>query len=226
MIIESDIMEEMGINILYSTPVRILTSVQSTIYTDTELGAELEINKELPAGPIELFNQLLASQEKWTRDLVEFAQFALDQTKYGKMDITIDDVLSAHDKDGYLVTVLDRLVKHIHQMSFGWVVSTEKGLHLAKSFGRCDRRGSSLRVKVVGMLSIWIFVALMEKHRNGTNIQIKYASDNLELVNRGKEHLNYNHPYPNNTLSTKYDITEQIYLTNKTYRIDVSFQHV
>ena len=119
---------------------------------------------------------------------------------YGKMDTTIDNVLSAHDKDGYLVTVLDELVKFMHPMSFGWVLLTAKGLHLAKSFDRCDGRGSSLQAKVVGMLSISIFVALMEKHRNSTDIKIKYLSNNLELVNRGKEHLKYDHLYPNNTL--------------------------
>ena len=75
------------------------------------------------------------------------------------------------------------------------------------------------------MLSILIFVALMAKH-NCINIKIKYVTENLELVNRSKEHLNYNHPYPNNTLSAEYGIKEQIYLINKTNKIDASFQHV
>ena len=38
--------------------------------------------------------------------------------------------------------------------------------------------------------------------------------------------MNYNNLYPNTTLSAEYDITEQIYLTNKTYKIKASFQHV
>ena len=76
------------------------------------------------------------------------------------------------------------------------------------------------------MLSIAIFIALMAKHRNRTDIKIVYISVNLELINRSKEHLNYISPYPNNTLSAEYDITEQIYLTDKTYAIDASFQHV
>ena len=38
--------------------------------------------------------------------------------------------------------------------------------------------------------------------------------------------MNYIRPYPNNTLSAEFDITEQIYLTNKTYEIEASFQHV
>ena len=66
----------------------------------------------------------------------------------------------------------------------------------------------------------------MVKHKKRTNIKIKYVSDNLEPINRTKEHLNYNNPYPNNTLSAEFDITEQIYLTNETYKIDASFQHV
>ena len=60
------------------------------------------------------------------------------------MATTIDDVLKAHNKDGYLIAVSDGSVKHMHQMSFDWVLSTAGGLHLAKSFGRCNGRGSSL----------------------------------------------------------------------------------
>ena len=60
------------------------------------------------------------------------------------MATTINDVLTAHDKDEYLVAVLVRSVKHVHQMSFGWILSMAKRLHLAKSFGECDGRGISL----------------------------------------------------------------------------------
>ena len=66
----------------------------------------------------------------------------------------------------------------------------------------------------------------MVKHRKCTNIKIKYISNNLELINRSKEYLNYINPYPKSTLSAEFDITEQIYLTNKTYKIEASFQHV
>ena len=126
-------------------------------------------------------------------------------------------MLTAHDKDKYLVVVSTRSVKHMHQMIFGWGLLAAKGLHLEKSFGGCDGRGSSLRARVVRMLPILIFIALMAKHRKRTTIKIKYISDNLELINRSKEHLNYNNPYPNNTLSAEFDILEQIYMTKKTY---------
>ena len=58
------------------------------------------------------------------------------------MATTIDDVLTAHDKDVYLIAVSDGSVKHMHQMSFGLVLSMAGELHLAKSFGGCDDRGS------------------------------------------------------------------------------------
>mmetsp|Transcript_18524 Transcript_18524/g.20378 ORF Transcript_18524/g.20378 Transcript_18524/m.20378 type:complete len:256 (+) Transcript_18524:246-1013(+) len=80
--------------------------------------------------------------------------------------------------------------------------------------------------EAVGILSISIFIALMAKHRKLTYLKIKYIFDNLELINKSKEHLNYISPYPNNTLSAEFGITEQIYLTNKTYKIEASFQHV
>ena len=142
------------------------------------------------------------------------------------MDTTINDVLRAHDKEGYLIVVSDRSVQHTHQMSFGWVLATADGVHLAKSCGGCDGRGSSLRAEAVGMLSISIFITLMAKHRKRTDIKIVYVSDNLQLINTSKEHRNYKNPYPNNTLSSEFDITEQIYQTNNTYKIDASFQHV
>ena len=65
----------------------------------------------------------------------------------------------------------------------------------------------------------------MTKHRKHTNIKIIYVSNNLEIINRNKEHLNYTGPYPNNTLTAEFDITEHIYLTNQPYKIKVSFQH-
>ena len=128
------------------------------------------------------------------------------------MATTINGVLKAHNKDGYLIAVSDGSVKHMHQMSFGQVLSTAGGLHLAKSFVWCDDRDSSLRMEAVGMLSIFFFIALMVKRRNCIDIKIKYVSNDLELISRSKEHLNYSNPYPNITLSAEYDITKQICL--------------
>ena len=146
----------------YSIPVRIHTTAGGKIYK--ELGAEHKtttIDKDLPIGPAESFKQLLAEQPKWISDLTKFVTFAPDESKYSKMDTTIDDVLRAHDKEGYLIAVSDGSVQHTHQMSFGWVLATADGVHLAKSCGGCDGRGSSLQAEAVGMLSISIFIALI-----------------------------------------------------------------
>ena len=192
--------------IKHSTPVQIHISAGGKIYK--ELGAELQIDKKIPEDPAESFEQLLVDQPAWISDPIEFVTFAPDEQKYDKMATTINDVLTVHNKDGYLIAVSDGSVKHMHQMSFRWVLSTVGGLHLAKSYGGCDGRGSLLRAEAVKMLYILLFIVLMAKHRKRTGIKIIYVSDNLELINRNKEHLNYINPYPNNTLSAEFDITK------------------
>ena len=64
-----------------------------------ELGAELKIDDELPVGPAESFEQLIAEQPACIRDLVKFVQFAPDKQTYNQMDTTIEDVFKAKDKD-------------------------------------------------------------------------------------------------------------------------------
>ena len=115
----------------HSVPVRIHASVGGKIYR--ELGAELKIEDELPEGPAESFEQLIVDQPAWIRDLIEFVTFAPDQCKYNQMATAIDDVLKAHNEDGYLIAVSNGSVKHMHQMRFGWVLSTAGGVHLATS---------------------------------------------------------------------------------------------
>ena len=73
----------------------------------TELGAQLKITEALIVGPVESFEQLLAEQPKWKRDLVQFVQFAPDKQKYNIIEKTIEDVLKAHNKDRYLIAVSD-----------------------------------------------------------------------------------------------------------------------
>ena len=76
--------------------------------TYKELGAELEttaVDENAPIGAPESFERLLAEQPIWISDLTKFVSFAADESKYNCMDITIDDVLQARDKDGHLVAV-------------------------------------------------------------------------------------------------------------------------
>ena len=129
----------------YSIPVQINTTAGGKIYN--ELGAELvatTVDENVTIRPAELFEQLLAKQPRWISDLTKFVTFAADESKYNSMDITIDDVLRAHNSHGCLVAVSDGSVRHTHQMSFGWVLATADGKHLAQSCGGCNGRGSSL----------------------------------------------------------------------------------
>ena len=90
----------------YNTPILIHTIAGGKIYK--ELGAELKtttIDEDLPIGPEESFEKLLLEQPKWISDLTKFVTFAPDESKYSKMDTTINNILKAHDKDGYLIAV-------------------------------------------------------------------------------------------------------------------------
>ena len=165
-----------------------------------ELGAELKVTEALTIGPVKSFQQLLAEQPRWIQELIQFVQFAPDKGKYNIMEKTFEDVLKANNKDEYLIAVYDGSVKHMHQTSFGWVLSTADSVHLATSYSVCDGRGSSLRAEAVGILSISLVIALIAKYSNRTNIKIVYAFDNLELSKQNKENLNYINLYPNDTL--------------------------
>ena len=70
-----------------------------------ELGAELKIDNELLVGPVESFKRLLAEQPTWIKDLIKFVQFAPDKQTYNQIEATIEDMLKAHDEDGYLIVV-------------------------------------------------------------------------------------------------------------------------
>ena len=89
-----------------------------------------------------------------------------------QMATTIEDMLKANNEDGYLITVSDGSVKHMHQMSFGWVLSTAGGVHLATSYGGCNSRESSLQAEAVRMLSISLFIALLVKYSKRTDIKV------------------------------------------------------
>ena len=69
------------------------------------------------------------------------------------------------------------------------------------------------------MLSVSVFILAMiqqyqahqHQHEGCLQIKVQYVSDNLELINKGKEYKGYDDPYPSGTLRAEYDVTEQIY---------------
>jgi len=72
------------------------------------------------------------------------------------------------------------------------------------------------------MLSVSLFVALLTTHYESESV----VSDNLELIKRSRNHLDYINPYPNTTLTSDYGLTEHIYFTHKAYNINAKFEHI
>ena len=111
-------------------------------------------------------------------------------------------------------------------MTFGWVISTPNGIRLASAVRPYSGRQNSLRSEAAGMLPVSLFFALLSIHFEMESLYITFVSDNLELIKRSRNHLDNTNPYPNTILTSEYDLTEQIYLTHKTYNINAKFEHV
>ena len=73
------------------------------------------------------------------------------------------------------------------------------------------------------MLSISLFIAIVAKKRSRNDLAVHFVTNNMELVKYSNKHLNYTHPYSNNTLKSEYNIAEQIYLTHLTCKITSIF---
>lgn len=203
-----------------STPFKAQISASGKLYQ--VLGAELQEPIQQTKGPNISFEDLLKKQANWIQDLLWYVGFEPDKN----ILTTIDDTIYYHDKERFLLSVLDGSVKHIHNMSFGWVLTTSKGKRLVQSYGPANERGILLRAEAVVMLSISIFVASIAKYKDRNDLNIKFISDNKELINRSNSHFKYTILYPNATLAAEYDVTEQVFLTHKTYGTTSTFAHV
>ena len=117
-------------------------------------------------------------------------------------------------KDGQLLLVSDGSLKHIHIMSFDWILSTLSGQLLAASSGPGSGRGSSLRIEADRMLSGAVFCGIVA-NEIVDHLRIKYIRDNAELIQNLEDRLTHNNPYPNTTLHPEFDLIEEIYQTNK-----------
>jgi len=113
-------------------------------------------------------------------------------------------------------------------MTFAWVLGTPSGKRLAKGMGPCNGRPSSLRSEAAAMLAVSLFIGMIQEFTNFafTNIQVTFAADNLSLIRRHNDHLEYTCCYPNTTLASEFDLTEQTYQTHRKYNIEATFVHV
>ena len=126
----------------------------------------------------------------------------------------------------YLILVSDGSKKYIHMMAFGWVLATPSGKWLAASSGPGSGEGSSLRIEADGMLSGALCCGIILSETMNIEFRIKYVCDNNELIRNCEDRLTYDTPFPNTTLRPEFDLIEEIYQTNKKYKIRSSFEWV
>jgi hypothetical protein len=164
------------------------------------------------------WNNFLLSQPSWIQALIKDVE--LYTTEDGWPDLY--EIVAELNKHGDLICVSDGSVI-LHNMSFGWVLATPTGKLLVGSKGPCNGRGNSLRAEGAGMLSATVFFSTIVKYMKLKLFRVKCISDNAELIRRCKSHLQYKDPFPNKTLRSKYDITEQIYNTQEEHNIKAFF---
>ena len=113
-------------------------------------------------------------------------------------------------------------------MTYAWILSTPHGDRIAQCPGHSQGRESSLRAEATGMLSATVFLAMLQQYQQGTSKQldVRYISDNMEIIKRGREHKEYTESYANTTLRAEYDVTEQIHVTNHANNIVPTYMWV
>ena len=75
------------------------------------------------------------------------------------------------------------------------------------------------------MLSATLLVTIISHYLN-TELNVLFISDNDELIKRCNAHKHYNDPFPNETLRSEFDVTEQIFSTIKDSQITAKYKWV
>ena len=77
------------------------------------------------------------------------------------------------------------------------------------------------------MLAVTVFLTLVCVYTNRNNgLTVTSWSDNQELIRRLTDHKSYEHPFPNETTKSEYDIIEQIYRTSCAYNFNTDYAWV
>ena len=103
-----------------------------------------------------------------------------------------------------------------YKMTYAWILSTPHGDRIAQCPVHSQGRESSLRAEATGMLSATVFLAMLQQYQQGTSKQldVRYISDNMELIKRGREHKEYTESYANTTLRAAVSYTHLTLPTN------------
>ena len=181
-------------------PVRVHTLNNNTKYYEMTATIKNDENERRQAGPKSPWEKLLQKQPPWVQTLVASITYE-----------NLAEIVDMIKIYGYLIAVSDGSVKEF-AMTFEWVISTPNGIRLALAAGPCSGRQNSLRCEAAGMLYVSLFVALLTTYYEIESVDITFVSENLELIKRSINHLDYTNPYPNTSLTSEYDLTEQICL--------------
>ena len=203
------------------TPIETETISNGNSHCSTINEIRKEEQQKITYGPMVNWDNFLTSQPPWIRALLEDVEFYT--TEDGWPDFY--EIAEELRKHGHLICVSDGSVI-FHNMSFGWVLATPTGKRLVGSKGPCNGRGNSLRAEGAGMLSATVFFSIMVTELGLDEFKVKCISDNAELIRRCKAHLHYKDSFPNETLRSEYDITEQIYKTQHDHNIKATFHWV
>jgi hypothetical protein len=199
------------------TPIQIKSLANGMIYGELMAVVVQDKTKKKIYGPDVSWDRFIQSQTKWVTALLEDVHF-FSEDGYSNLW----EIMTAIEENGYLLAVSDGSVK-FHDMSFRWILATPSGELLAAAAGPCNERGNLLRAEGVGMLPVTMFIALIIKYLKVEPMKIVFILDNSELIRRLQVHKHYKEPYPNETLKSKFDITEQMYKTTKIYRIKATY---
>ena len=65
-------------------------------------------------------------------------------------------------------------------MTYGWILSSMDSVKIAKGYGPCNGRPSSLRNEAAGMLAASIFLSMIQEFTNNTfvEIEVTFLADN------------------------------------------------
>ena len=111
-------------------------------------------------------------------------------------------------------------------MTYRWVQATSEGKWLAVANGPSIGRESSLQAKGDRMLSATLFSSIVANKYSSETCNTKYISNNQALIQKYKEHLEFDIPYQNTTLQAEYYIIKQTYQIKKLHEITASLHWV
>jgi len=204
-----------------SVPVQINYLANGSQYTERNTKLEHTTVRPYQHNPEVSWDKFIQQQPEWVKALLLQVEFYTSDDG----DANLFEIMTQHEQHGHLLAVSDGSVL-FHNMSFGWILSTPDGVRLVGAAGPCNGRGNSLRAEGAGMLSVTMFISILTEHFKMKSFKVVCIADNAELIRRCRSHQHYKEPYPNETLRSEFDVTEQIYVTQTRHNINATFKWV